>query len=452
MKWKVVPVTCIMVCLALSVATAGGADFYVNAETGGAGRSADGSKEKPWKDLQVALDKAAAGDTIHIAAGNYLGTSDRGYQVMQAPVNLLGGYAPDFSSRDVLRHQTKIQPPASTNKTAQGSSLLSLGDPRKPGQFKVNGTIVIDGIIFDRGFSNAYHPNKGKPEGVETGMLVHPPGQGVNGEEKNVLTVKGPLLGITTGSTGNLTIQNCVFANGAFYGILGTWLNGKILIRNNVFVANAFAGVEIPGQTGANPNTYKTEIEFANNTVLFTWARTNDLGDMGYGYRYMTGANTDVHHCIIGLSTLTGLDRTRVDTTPADAAKRKTGAEDNAFFLNRKGDLYVHAGGVAVMPVRVKQFEDREELYKYERNIELTGDKLAGKINQPYLEGFISMNYSETTDYDANSPANQFRRAFGMNQVANVTSKVDMYANRYPLEDALKLFGAVQDYGAQVPQ
>ena len=29
------------------------------------------------------------------------------------------------------------------------------------------------------------------------------------------------------------------------------------------------------------------------------------------------------------------------------------------------------------------------------------------------------------------------------------TNKVDMYGNRYPLEDALKLFGAAADYGAR---
>jgi len=178
----------------------------------------------------------------------------------------------------------------------------------------------------------------------------------------SVITIKQPLVYIVTGSTGNLTIQNCVFANGSFYGILGTWTNGKIKIKNNVFVANSFAAVEIPGQTGQNANTYKTEIEFSNNTVLFTWSRTNDLGDMGYGYRYMTGANTDVHHCIIGLSVLAGLDRTRVDTTPADAAKRRTGAEDNAFFLNRKGDLYLAVGGGQMMNIWAKNFEDREEL------------------------------------------------------------------------------------------
>jgi len=36
--------------------------------------------------------------------------------------------------------------------------------------------------------------------------------------------------------------------------------------------------------------------------------------------------------------------------------------------------------------------------------------------------------------------------------VATMSNKVDMYANRYPLEDALKLFGAVEGFGAQMPK
>ena len=422
-------------------------EFYISAETGGAVRSADGSKEKPWRDLQVALDKATQGDTIHVAQGNYLGTSDRGFLEMTIPVNLIGGYSNDFSQRDVIKFRTMIQPPASTNMTAQSKPLLTLGNgqqfnPGSPG-------VVIDGIIFDRGLSNAYSPTKGKPEGVDTGMLIHPPGQGENSGMEKITTVKTPLLQFPNSCIGDLAIQNCTFLNGAFYGILGGWWNGKITIKNNVFVGNAFAAVEIAGATGQSQHSYMTTSDFANNTVLFSWSRTNDLGDMGYGFRFMTGVSTDVHHCIIGLSTMAGLDRTRVDTTPADAAKRKTGAEDNAFFLNRKGDLYIASGGGMMLNVWSKNFEDREELYLYERNIELSGDQMKGKVNEAYLTAFVNLNYTESVDFDPNSSANQFRKAFGINQVATMTNKVDMYGNRYPLEDALKLFGAVANYGAQ---
>jgi hypothetical protein len=448
-KNKVVVISVLL--LVLAAMAAGAADIYICAETGLAVRAGDGSKAKPWKDLQVGLDKAAPGDTIYIAQGNYLGTSDRGFLEMTIPVNLKGGYNNDFSARDVLKFRTLVQPPASVNKTASGAASLQLGQifgANKPLNIPAPG-ITIDGIIFDRGLSNAYHAKDGKPEGVETGMLLRPPTPGENGDIKGIITIERPILGFGAGTTGNLTIQNCVFANGGYYGIQGALRSGKLTIKNNVFVSNLMAALEISGDTGQSQFAYSTECEFANNTVLFSWSRLKDLGDMGYGYRYMTGVNTDVHHCIIGTSVLAGLDRTRVDTTPADAKKRKTGAEDNAFFLNRKGDLYIAVGAGAVKNVWAKEFEDFEELYKYERNIELSGDKMKGKINEAYLKGFLGMVYSSKEDYDPNSPANQFRQAMGMNQVATMTNKVDMFGNRYPLEDDLKLFGALEGYGAQ---
>ncbi len=111
--------------------------------------------------------------------------------------------------------------------------------------------------------------------------------------------------------------------------------------------------------------------------------------------------------------------------------------------------MIMPSGGGLWRNVRCSEFEDIEELYKYERNEEMPGALLKGKINQAYLEGFISMNYSESVDYDPNSAANQFRSAFGMNQQATMTNKVDMFANRYPLDDTMKLFGAVSGKGAQ---
>ena len=195
----------LVVFMVLSVTTAYAADFYVCAETGGAGRTADGSKETPWKDLQAALDKAGEGDTIHIAEGNYLGTSDRGFFEMLKPVNLIGGYARGFASRDVLKNITMIQPAAANNKAGASNALLTLG--KNAVNFNIPGEMVIDGIIFDRGLSNAYSSVKGKPEGVETGMLIRPPGKGENGTEKDVVTIQKSLLSFGGRCTGNLTIQ-----------------------------------------------------------------------------------------------------------------------------------------------------------------------------------------------------------------------------------------------------
>ena len=422
--------------------------FYVSVTTGGSSRSADGSKEKPYKDLQVAMDKAAPNTLILVAEGNYLGTSDQGYLEMKIPVSIQGGYSTDFSTRNVLKHRTTIQPTPECNGLSGSRALLSIGDPNKPRTFEITGEIVIDGIIFDKGMSNGYHPQEGKPEGVETGMLLHAPTDGVNNGIQKVKSVEQPLIYLANCS-GNVTIQNCVFINGTNYGIRGNWAGGNWKITNNLFINNAFAAVEIA--SGMKTGEYGVNVDFGYNTVLFNWSRLKDLGDMGYGYRFMTGVNTDIHHCIIGCSIFAGIDRTRMDT-PENEKKRKTGSEDNYYFLNKRGDLTLPSAGGLYLTIWAKAFEDRDELYKYERNAELDGSLLKGKINEAYLEGFISVTYKESTDYNPNSAANTFRSAMGMNQVGTMKSSVTMYANRYPLEDALKLFGAIQDKGVQMPK
>ena len=421
---------------------------YVSATTGGSARSADGSKEKPYKDLQAAIDKSAPGTTIMVAEGNYLGTSDMGCIEMKIPVSIKGGYSTDFSKRDVVKYRSTIQPTPECNGLSGARALLSIGDPNKPRAFVISGEIVIDGMIFDKGLSNGYHPKEGKPEGVETGMLVHAPTDGVNRGITQVKSVEQPLIYLANCS-GNVTISNCVFINATNYGIRGNWDGGNWKIHNNVFVNNAFAAVEIA--SGMKAGEYGTFVDFAYNTVLFNWSRLKDLGDMGYGYRFMTGVNSDVHHCIIGGSTFAGLDRTRTDT-PENEKKRQTGSEDNYFFLNKKGDLTLPSQGGLYLTVWCKSFEDREELYKYERNAELDGVLLKGKINEAYLAGFINVTYKETTDYNPNSQANLFRSAMGINQVGTMQSSVSMYANYYSLDDAVKLFGAIEGKGAQMPK
>ena len=45
-----------------------------------------------------------------------------------------------------------------------------------------------------------------------------------------------------------------------------------------------------------------SEVEIAHNTILFSWSRTKDFKDMGYGVRIMTKASYNIHHNLIGTS------------------------------------------------------------------------------------------------------------------------------------------------------
>ena len=119
--------------------------------------------------------------------------------------------------------------------------------------------------------------------------------------------------------------------------------------------------------------------------------------------------------------------------------------------MNKIGDLSLPGSGTGLY-VKAKDFDDVDELSSSDNNKELTDfSALKGCLNQAYLNGYLNLQYSETTDFDPNSAANQLRSAMGMNQVGRIDSKVSMFANYYPVEDALKVFGAMAGVGAQKP-
>ena len=406
------------------------AEWYVS-HSSGKNKNAGDTAAAPFKNIQKALDVAEAGDTVKVAQGNYFGTMNSGNITMKKAVSLLGGFSTDFTERDVLKYQTRIQPDNNSNSTGSDHPLLRL-------EVK-SGDIVIDGFLFDKGESNNYHLQKGIVDGVEGGLLIHPPQVAAPGMRPNAKMplIAGPGAG---GFDGNLLIQNCLFLNGNNAAVRFQ-VGGDVKVLNNVFVANVMSAMELWGGNMQN----RAQLEFAYNTVLFTWSRTSDMGDMGYGIRAMTMMDYDIHHNIIGFSSFAGVDATR------DDPKRKLKIDNNVFLLNKQADLTLPGGGM-FMRVWVDDFEDLE----IESSEDNTAPKdlavLAEALNPAYAAGFLDATYKEQVDYDENSPMNQFRAAMGMNKQGTINSSVSMYANKYPLDDAIKLFGAVADVGAQLPE
>ncbi|MDL2307090.1 DUF1565 domain-containing protein [Desulfovibrio sp. OttesenSCG-928-C06] len=421
--------------------TAEAAEFYVNKATGK--NSFDGSQAKPFKNLQKAIDIAAEGDTIHVAEGNYCGIMDKGQIKLNKQLLILGGYAPDFSARDIIKHRTTVIPPSKID-TIRDDAVFFIEQGNKEGK------TLIDGFIFDQGETNDYHAVEGKPEGLDTGMYLIPP------RKSSASSFGSANIAIMKGNTsGDFTVSNCLFNNAALYGIWVAHGKGTFTAKNNVFVANRMAAMEIRGRM-VDPHAAIANI--IDNTVLFTWSRTKEMDDMGYGVRGMTSCDYVVQGNILALSTFSGYDNTRIHS---DAKVKKTVELDrNLFFLNKQADIVAPGGGMFLRLWVEENFEDLPDLdvpgttfTSVSDNVGLTSaEPLKDVINKAYLEGFLNASYKEVTSYDANSPANAFRRAMGMNQTGSIQSSVTMWANRYPLEDAIKLFGAVEGFGAKLPQ
>jgi len=431
-----------LMCLALGASVFAG-DLYVSQANGK--KKGPGTKEEPFKAITDALKAAEPGDTIYMAAGNYSGLLGASEIIIDKPVTIKGGYSDDFATRDLAKFTTKIQPPNDKN-DSKGLGVIMLKLPNGAGP-----DMVIDGIVIDQSFMNSYHDTKGKPEGVETGMWLEPPSKG--SKDKFASAKSYSIYSETAGRyEGNITIQNCVFSNSGNYGINIYLYKGNVKILNNLFVACRMISCNVlcPNAASKAPD-FTTTCEFANNTVLFSWSRTDDFGDMGYGYRCNTKVKSDIHNNIFGLSVFAG-----IDDAFGDPKDKSVTIDNNVFFLNKQADVTV-VKSPSILKFRVDddEFEDMVDypgIEDVDGNISLKDPgAFKGAINEAYLTAFLNASYSETTDFDENSPANLFRAAMGMNKVGKIETKVSMYGNRYPLEETFKLFGAYKGYGAQNP-
>lgn len=426
-----------LMCLAIG-ASVFGADLYVSQANGK--KKGPGTKEEPFKAIADAIKAAQPGDTIYMAAGNYSGLLGASEIIIDKPVTIRGGYSDDFATRDLAKYTTKIQPPNDKN-DSKGLGVLTLKLPAGAGP-----DMVIDGIVIDQSFMNSYHDTKGKPEGVETGMWLQGPAKG--SKDKFPSAASYSIYSETQNRfEGNVIVQNCVISNSGNFGINLSQYKGSVKILNNVFVACRMISCIVSCSNGSAP----IDCEFAHNTVLFSWSRLDDLADMGYGYRCSTRVNSNIHHNIFGLSVFAGIGNDKGDTKTM-----KNIFNNNVFFLNKKGDVAItKSPSILLLKVDSDEFEDMVDypgMEDVDGNVSLKDPAaFKGAIDEAYLNAFLNASYSETTDFDENSPANQLRAALGMNKVGKIETKVTMYANRYPMEKTFKLFGAYKGYGAQVP-
>lgn len=449
--------------LVAAVNAAQGKTFYVSATTGSA--RADGlSPTTAMKDLQKAIDAAQDDDVIYVAEGNYLGNMDRGYlecgKFGNAQndrgkfISIYGGYSTNFSERDVIKHVTKIQP-GSQKFTAP---LLNINARRPWGYTGPEGKVVVDGLVFDFGENNLYcaadvkNEITGTPnEGVLTGRFIE---LGGSPNCPKVGFANGDEYALHMDVEGNVRISNCIFVNCRDYGISALMGKGHMEISNNIFIACRYASCQVKGSV-RDADIEKVSLEFHHNTVLFTWTRTKAFEDMGQGFRFMNGIRTiDVHNNIFGCNSNCGVERVYYESNKAMEAAKISNLYDNYFFANKR-DLEIAAMGASTISVPAARIEEAEQIGpKYEGNKEMPegNDAFINAIDKSYLEGFLSLKIMSSQSYNANSAANQVNRLFGLNQQGSEIVRPSMYCNKYPWEKAKDLFGAVKDYGAQLPK
>lgn len=444
-----------------AVSSSSGKTYYVS-ESGSA--RADGlSKEQALKDLQKAIDLAEDGSTILVAEGNYLGNMDRGYiecgkfgsgSDHGKFLKFYGGYSKDFSQRDPSKYITKIQPNEKSPRML-GAALFHITARRGYGDTRPAGEVVVDGFTFDGGELIMYNcadvtdPRTGTPNTeVLTGMLLHPDASGI----KPVGFAKNDWRALHLTVSGKVKVTNCVFVNCRCFGLQAGMGAGHIEVSNNIFIANRYASCEVWGSLASGKEA-EVSFDFHHNTVLFTWPVTKEFDSMGQGFRFMNGIRTiNVYNNIFGFNSRCGVERCRYENSQEYEKKKESNLYNN-YFIGNYFDLEIckNSAGINVPASRIEEAEEIGP--KYENNKEMPFDQnFISAIDAPYLKGYTELKRSESQSYDPNSSANQVNRYLGLNQQATKTTRVSMFANKYPWEKARDLFGAVKDYGAQKPK
>jgi Right handed beta helix region len=242
-----------------------GHDLFVRAgSTGG-----DGSKAKPFKDPWQALEKAAAGDVIHVAGGDYFGKVGRGEWKFETQfVALLGGYNESFSERNPCTHRTRFAFHKTDANRHSGTYFTAEGNCQG---------LILDGFIFDGKDLNNY--------GSNGGLLRDP-------------SMSHPIMVQLSGS--GIAVRNCIFLNSAGPALLIN--GGEGTLENNVFVNNSEMAVRI-ALSGARAAPWIVR----QNTMLFVY-NPNPGAGLGESSTYGTMISTigngpiEIENNIIGFS------------------------------------------------------------------------------------------------------------------------------------------------------
>ena len=222
-------------------------DWFVRAGAA----AGDGSWEKPFADPWQALDKAEAGDKVHVAEGEYYGKLEAGYWVIPfARVEMIGGYDAEFKDRDPWKHPSKLL----WKKGSQNHTDTSVA--RVSGSRNDHSGAVLDGFFIDMKDLNTYATGEG-------GSLKEP-------RLQRAVSFEHP----------GAVIRNCVIANSPLTAVSirqGVTLDNNVIVNSVDVAVDATGGNTLRGSSNIDPPVIR------NNTIIGTWVSGSPAGKGGAG-------------------------------------------------------------------------------------------------------------------------------------------------------------------------
>jgi hypothetical protein len=378
------------------------------------GRGRTGSKEQPAKDIAALTMKLQNGDIILIAGGTYISKAGQGSDVIAKSVTIIGGYSPDFSTRDPWGKYKTIL--TGTNK--YGGLTTS--------RLRINGNafapVVIDGIIIDNGPRNRFKTDKHQ--------VILRKANATKGENPSPETpgIKVLMRGMET----SVTIKNCVIINTApTQGAIDVQLgkDSKAVIQNNLIVNNTGEGIMAKtnwhGDTPENYATYLIE----NNTILFSWKHDAIASYGGNSLMMDTRVNITANNNIFGFGDFGGVNNIKLCENLV--------LNNNNFFGHKKYDFFdTSALNVADMIDYADYLKDGEGNVSEPVELPLNSDWAALFAARKDISR-AAVDASSTV---SNSTENQIRGILGLNKVGStVTTDASIWLHQMQVEDAVKL-------------
>ncbi len=392
-----------------------GSHYYVRPD----GKGKEATKEAPAKDLAALVMQLKAGDVVHIAVGTYTSKVDQSSDVLAVPISIIGGYSPDFKSRDPWGKYKTIF--SGTNDISKGLTTERIGILTDKNFKDWKGEIVIDGIIVDNGARNYY--SDAKEEFIRRKAS----------EEKGLnATPNTPGIKIRTGSETVVTIKNCVVINTApTQGAIDVQVgkDGKAFIENNLIVNNTGQGIMCKslhhGATGHPSYVVK------NNTILFTWKYDPIASHGGNSLMFDESLVLVAENNVFGFSDFGGVNNVK--------QCKKVTLKNNLFVGHKTYDYQEFGTGMNLTDLEdYANFISKESGGNYSKEIKLS-------LNKVWAEKYFNREEISRASVDAaakvsNSGANQLRGMFGLPlQAGSVKNDASIWLHRMLLDDAIKL-------------
>jgi Right handed beta helix region len=404
-----------------------GRDFFISPN--GNGREA--SKNQPAKELAVVAAQVQAGDRIHVAAGIYLGATERGSDLFEVPVSIIGGYSPDFSKRDPWGEFRTVL--TGTNEYMKESTeRLGILTDKK---FKDwTGTVIIDGLVIDNGPRNRYLHKKD--------LYILRKANEASNENPSPDT---PGIKIRVGAGTKVIIKNCVVTNTApSQGAIDVQIgkNGSALIENNAIINNTGEGIMCKSLHQGTEGIPQFMIR--NNTILFCWKK-DEIATYG-GNCIMMDVNTIVtaENNVLGFADFGGVNNVK-------QCKNLT-LKDNLFVGHKKYDYKEYN--------TMMKLDDMDDYGQYLRN---SGGNFSALIKIPtnpkWAELYMARKDVNRGEIEANVKVsngkwNQVRGILGLPlQGSSQGAAAEIWLHRLSQEDAIR--AGLQTYngkGCQKPQ